>query len=223
MAMQRKTVWGNKVSGSGRTFLVLLALVVLPSAPLWAQADGAARLPDSLKRYVASKSTQPVEVIVHGTADEVNAVAARHGVRIKKRMSEGAVLLADSAQIESLSADVDHLSSDVVVRSFMSVTNTAIGADQVQAGLANLTPYTGAGIGVALIDSGIWTGHRALAGRVVFAKDFTTSGNDKRKTLTDTERTSAPSSPATLPIRRIRRFKGPFAASRRAPTSSACG
>ena len=68
-----------KASGSARSVLVVLALVIFPSAPLWAQADGAARLPDSLKRYVQSKSKQPVDVIVHGTADEVTAVAARHG------------------------------------------------------------------------------------------------------------------------------------------------
>ncbi len=35
-----------------------------------------------------------------------------------------------------------------------------------------MSPFTGAGIGIALIDSGVWTGHRSLAGRVVFAKDF---------------------------------------------------
>ena len=54
----------------------------------------------------------------------------------------------------------------------MSVTNAAIGADQVQAGLDGLPQFTGAGVGIALIDSGVWTGHRSLAGRVVFSKDF---------------------------------------------------
>src|SRR5512145_2011146 len=146
MAMRRKTVWGKTVWGN------VVAFVLLTSAPLWAEA----RLPESLQKHVASKSKQSLDVIVHGTADEVNAIAARHGLRIKKRMSDGAVLSADAAQIESLSAEVDHLSRDVDVKSFMSITNPAIGADQVQAGLANLSPYTGAGIGVALIDSGVW-------------------------------------------------------------------
>ena len=62
----------------------------------------------------------------------------------------------------------------------MSVTNAAIGADQVQAGLEGLSAFTGAGVGVALIDSGVWTGHRSLAGRVVFSKDFVS--DDRRQT-----------------------------------------
>ena len=79
-----------------------------------------------------------MDVIVHGSPEEVALIAARHGVRIKKLITEGAVLQAKAAQIESLSAEVDHLSRDVEVTSFMSVTNEATGADQVQAGLAGL-------------------------------------------------------------------------------------
>ena len=60
----------------------------------------------------------------------------------------------------------------------MSVSNAATGADQVQAGLEGLPKFTGAGIGIALIDSGVWTGHRSLAGRVVYSKDFVGDGRD---------------------------------------------
>ncbi len=65
----------------------------------------------------------------------MRALAARHGLRIKKTLIEGAVLQANGAGVEALAAEVDHLSRDVEVTSFMSVTNAAIGADQVQAGL----------------------------------------------------------------------------------------
>ena len=51
----------------------------------------------------------------------MRAIAARHGLRIKKTLSEGAVLQANAAGIEALAADVDHLSRDVEVTSFMSV------------------------------------------------------------------------------------------------------
>ena len=155
------------------------SLLVFPTAPLWAQA----RLSESLRKHVASKSAQTVDVIVHGSPDEIVTAAARHGLRVKKIFSEGAVLEASSAGIEALAADVDHLSRDVEVASFMSVTNAAIGADQVQAGLNGLDGLTGAGVGIALIDSGVWTGHRSLAGRVVFSKDFISgsgSGNTVR-------------------------------------------
>ncbi|HET9467129.1 MAG TPA: S8 family serine peptidase, partial [Vicinamibacterales bacterium] len=172
MTVRHKGVWGAQP----RWHMVLtlsLAFLLSTYAPLWAEA----RLSESLRKHVASKSAQPVDVIVHGTADEIRAIAARHGLRVTKVLAEGAVLQTSAAQLEALSADVDHLSRDVEVTSFMSVSNAAIGADQVQAGLAGLPAFTGAGIGVALIDSGIWTGHRSLAGRVVYAKDFVGDGS----------------------------------------------
>ena len=111
-----------------------------------------------------------------GPRMRVRSIAARQGLQITKMLSDSAVFRASAAEIEALAAEVDHISRDVEVKSFMSVTNAAIGADQVQAGLAGLSPFTGAGVGIALIDSGVWTGHRALAGRVVFAKDFVGDG-----------------------------------------------
>ena len=156
MVLHQKGVWG------------CVLLLLLSAAPVWAQA----RLPESLRKHVESKSVQTVDVIVHGTPDEVRALAARHGLRIKKTLSEGAVLVVNGAGVEALSADVDHLSRDVEVTPFMATTNAAIGADQVHAGLEGVSSFTGAGVGVAIIDSGVWAGHRSLAGRVVFAKDF---------------------------------------------------
>ncbi len=168
MTSRDKSVWGSKLTTA-------LAVVVFTSGPVWAQSD--ARLSESLRKHVSSKSAGKVDVIVCRTADEVSALAARHGLRIKKTMTNCAVIQATGAQIEALGAEVDYLSRDVDVTPFMSVTNEAIGADQVWAGVAGAPGFTGAGIGIALIDSGVWTGHRSLAGRVVFAKDFTGDGN----------------------------------------------
>ena len=147
-----KGVWGARPRWH-RALALSLGVLLLTSTPLLAQG----RLSNSLRKHVASNSTTTVDVIVHGSPDEIRAIAERHGLRIKKSLIEGAVLQADAAGIEALAADVDHLSSDIEVKSFMSVTNAAIGADQVQAGLAGLPQFTGAGIGVALIDSGVWT------------------------------------------------------------------
>ena len=93
MAPRQKSVWGIKP-------FFACALVLLVAAPVWAQA----RLPESLRKYVASSSTQPIDVIVHGSADELNAIAARHGLRIKKRLTEGAVLQGDAAGIGAVIA-----------------------------------------------------------------------------------------------------------------------
>ena len=89
MALLDKGVWGFNLGGSGA--LVCLSGLLLTSAPLCAQA----RLSDSLQKHVASKSAQTVDVIVHGSPDEIRAIAARHGLRIKKTLLEGAVLQAE--------------------------------------------------------------------------------------------------------------------------------
>ena len=156
MVLHQRGVWGCVV------------LLLFAAAPVWAQA----RLPESLRKHVESKSARPVDVIVHGSPDEVRALAARHGLRVKKTLSEGAVFEANAAGVEALAADVDHLSRDVEVTSFMAVTNAAIGADQVQAGLEGVSSFTGAGVGVAIVDSGVWAGHRSLAGRGGVRKGF---------------------------------------------------
>ena len=84
----------------------------------------------------------------------------------------------------------------------------------MQAGLAGLSQFTGAGIGVALIDSGVWTGHRSLAGRVVYSQRISlataTPGQRSVKTRTATARTSARPSRAARRIRRTRRLQTPF-------------
>ncbi len=171
MATQGKTVWGGRVAAS-----ILYAMVITIAVAPAASAQHGARLSDSLRRHVAANSTQKLDVIVHGTAAEIAALAERHHVQIKKMLTGGAVLSATGAAIGALSAEVDHLSRDVAVTSFMAVTDAAIGADQVQAGLAGLPGLTGRGVGIAFVDSGIWAEHRSLAGRVVASVDFVGDG-----------------------------------------------
>ena len=122
MTLLEKSVWGSK-SGA----VALTALALFSSAPVWAQA----RLSPSVQRHVDAKSAQAIDVIVHGSSDEIRSIARRRGLRLKKLLIEGAVFQTTAADIEALSADVDHLSADTEVTSFMSVTNAAIGADQV--------------------------------------------------------------------------------------------
>ena len=89
MAIRRKTVWGGRVAAFVRRAgpvgpaIAAVAIALVTAAPLWAQA----RLSESLRRHVASGSTQKIDVIVHGSADEIDALAARQHLRIKKRMS----------------------------------------------------------------------------------------------------------------------------------------
>ena len=152
-----------------------LALTLASTTWLCAPAEAAhrARIGADLERTLAAGS-QSIDVIVHGNRTEVDGLARRYNLRVRRYLKTGAVLDVNAGQLDALSQDVsvDHLSADVAVRSSSLVTES-IGADQVSAGVANVRPLSGAGIGIALIDSGIDRRHAALANRVVYTKDFT--------------------------------------------------
>src|SRR5438105_4705734 len=151
------------------------ALVVLSVFGLrGAQPEHHAHLSVDLQRHVARQAKDRARLVVHGDAATIDALAARHHVQVLRRLEHGAVLAADAAEIASLAADagVDHLSSDVPVRTWMSVSNLSTAADQTRAGVAGLlgigavAGVTGQGVGVAVLDSGIST-HPALSKKVV--------------------------------------------------------
>src|SRR5690606_38875449 len=114
-------------------------------------------------------------VIVSGTPAQIDAIAMRHGVRVRRRLQAGAVLDVPAGRLAGLAEDpaVDQMAADQVVRSHMAVTNATIGADLVQSGqLTGGRGLTGTGIGVAVIDSGV-ANVPALRGRIVANVDFT--------------------------------------------------
>ena len=104
------------------------------AAPSYAQHR--ARLSADLADHLAFGS-QSIDVIVHGDAAQVDAIAARYNLVVARRMKSGAVLRVNAGQLDALDKDVDidHLSGDLPIRSSMATTNVAIGADQVWAGI----------------------------------------------------------------------------------------
>ncbi|MEQ1730678.1 MAG: S8 family peptidase, partial [Vicinamibacterales bacterium] len=152
------------------------AFALTLSSTMWlgapAEAAHRARLGADLERTLAAGS-QSIDVIVHGNRAEVDTLARRYNLRVRRHLKSGAVLAVNAGQLDALSRDeaVDHLSADVAVRS-SSLATESIGADQVLAGVANIRPLSGTGIGVALIDSGVDVRHSALANRVIYTKDF---------------------------------------------------
>ena len=160
--------------------LVAVALLATCSLELEAagpRGAGRARLSRDLADRLGSGRSRAVRVIVSGDDARIERLAARHGARIAKRLEGAAVLEIAERTLDAMSDDEEtaHLSGDVPVQRLMSVTTEAIGADQAWQGrVAGLDGYTGRGIGVAVIDSGI-AAHRALRGRVVAAMDFTDS------------------------------------------------
>ena len=147
--------------------LVLAASTALLAAP-------PERLSQDLKAALERGSADRFDVIVQGSAAEVDAAASRYG-ELKKRLRTGAVLGVSRAALAAMAGDASlgHVAGDAPVQSMMAVENEAVGADQVQAGaIAGVQALTGRGVGVALLDSGV-SAHAALRGQVTAAFNFT--------------------------------------------------
>src|ERR1700730_17476068 len=154
-------------------FTVLVLTSVAASTPAFA-AGHRARMSAALVDQLPAGSPS-IDVVVHRTRAEVDALAQRYNVRVKRYMKSGVVFRVTAGQLSALQQDetMDHLSADVPIHSIADVTAQTIGADQVWAGSERLPPLSGRGVGVALIDSGVDTRHAALRNRVAFTKDFT--------------------------------------------------
>ena len=131
------------------------------------------KLSSDLISFEARKSNARARVIVRGSRMEIEALASRLGVGVARWLGDSAVLLANSSQITALAAEQDVLSGDVPVMPFMDVSVSSTAADQVREGqrglllgIGAIPGVTGAGITVAVVDSGI-SAHPALTGKVI--------------------------------------------------------
>src|SRR5262245_6920375 len=140
------------------TAAVAFLLVSVTSADA---RDHRAHLSADLQKHLDAGDSGPSTVILSGTSDQISLIAARHGLRIRRLLTGGAVVDVPAGALDALAADADvpPVSGDHVTQGQMSVTDTSIGADQVWAGLglnAGLNqPITGRNVGVAVLDSGI--------------------------------------------------------------------
>jgi serine protease AprX len=163
-----------------RKLIVLLVVCAAAVAAAMAprgttQLRQRASLSDDLRAFQAAHSTKAVRVIAHGTEDHVRVVAARHGLSVVRVLNGASVLEATSPQIEALRDEpgIEHLSGDLPVADFMSVSKQATLANQVYAGkaggllgLGGISGLTGQGVVVAVLDSGM-ASHKALGGKVI--------------------------------------------------------
>src|SRR5688572_22148565 len=101
-----------------------VVLVVLLQHPLAGSADAGprrARLSADLSAHLAAGSGE-IDVIVSGSVEKIDRLAARHGLRIKKTLSSGAVFTVSRQSLDALSQDLDveTLSGNSTVRSAMA-------------------------------------------------------------------------------------------------------
>ncbi|HYY41902.1 MAG TPA: S8 family serine peptidase, partial [Pyrinomonadaceae bacterium] len=120
--------------------------------------------------------------------EELHTLLVRNGVTVSERLGQlGAMKVEVPAKaIEELAASglTRHLSPDRSISMLGHVTATT-GADLVRTPpsgsllsmLLGSTAINGVGVGIAVLDSGIDSGHRSFAGgRITYKRDFTTEG-----------------------------------------------
>ncbi|HKE88381.1 MAG TPA: S8 family serine peptidase, partial [Vicinamibacterales bacterium] len=153
-----------------------LSVGVAAAFPAEARAQHRARVSRDLAEKLGSGDTAATSVILTGSQQRIDRIAARNGLRIHKRLQTGAVVDVPAGALAALAADVEveAVSSNQVVEANDDVTNQTIGADLVQAGgwAPGAPALTGEGIGVAVIDSGV-ANMPELRGRIVVSRDFT--------------------------------------------------
>ncbi|HMF56398.1 MAG TPA: hypothetical protein VK619_08650, partial [Pyrinomonadaceae bacterium] len=147
------------------------------------------RVSDDLREMVASVSSpnERINVIMQVNdvrSAELLATLKRDGVLVNNSLAQlGTLKLSVPARaIEGLASSglANYLSPDRQLESFGHITATT-GTDLVrsQQGVSILgllpTSFTldGSGVGIAVLDSGMDTGHRAFNSRIVYSLDFT--------------------------------------------------
>jgi len=171
------------VSPAARLALTSLAILVAAASGVAGRGPShRAHLSDDLLRHEVRHTSSRTRVIIHGSTEEVAALAARYHLDVARWLADGAVLRANSSEIAALAADtaIEHLSGDPLVAPAMSVSTASMAVDKTRAGSGGLLGIlavpgvTGQGIVVAVVDSGI-TAHLALAKKVIASVSFVTN------------------------------------------------
>jgi serine protease AprX len=151
-----------------------VSLAVVAAALLsWPLATHGQR-PPSVSPDLHDVRSERVRVIVQADVPGLKSVRGRLFRALRRELDGAAALDLTRAEYEALKRDssVAHISKDLPVVADMAITNKVTRADTVWQGTSGLlglggTPgYQGAGIGVAVIDSGI-SPHSAIGSRVV--------------------------------------------------------
>src|SRR5687767_15020715 len=155
-----------------RRLVAVASLMAIVAANDAAAQGRHARLSEDLAQKLAAGDSRATSVILSGSQTKVDELAARHGLRVTRRVNGGAVVDVPAGALAGLAQDgeVDQLSSNSVVRSMMAVTNESIGAALLHGTGMGARALIGRGIGVAVIDSGV-ARLPELSGQVVASVD----------------------------------------------------
>ena len=165
-----------------RRLMLRLSVVLIAMCTSWPATPQAQRggptLSDDLRAPHAHG--ERVRVIVQGAEPALGSLRSRLRGLVRRDLGSGLALDLSRGELEKLSRDgsVSHISGDVPVAADMAITNRITRASELwegtSGGLLGLfrTPgYTGEGIGIAVVDSGI-SSHAAIGSRVVARANF---------------------------------------------------
>jgi serine protease AprX len=161
----KKAVWGIRGSGSVVRITLALCFLALAAAPLYAGSDGTGQGKfDPVLTDLVSKGTpgrSRVIVILKPGAD-ASADITRLGGNILRRLSliNGQAVELSNGQLKNLAASpaVQSIHVDRSMRAHLNRAAVTIGARAVQEDMG----FDGAGVGVAIIDSGVTSWHDDL-------------------------------------------------------------
>lgn len=163
-----------------RIALLLVALVCIGTT--WPATPQAQRRGPTISADLKAHRAQGdrIRVIVQSEMSALASLRGRVGGLLRRDLGDSLALELTQQQFEALSKDgsLSHISGDLPVTADMALTNKITKAADVWKGtsggllgLGGTAGYTGAGIGVAVLDSGI-APHSAIGTRVVARANF---------------------------------------------------
>ena len=171
------------------------------ATPSLASAQHKAKLSRGLASNISEGSPETQKALVELPQSEVDRLVSQYGIRIEQRLAMGALISGRVAQFAAIAGDpaVRALADNDIVVGNLVVTTQTTGASLLWKGTnknGNFSGLTGAGIGVAVIDSGIDASHPtcAVGSRSRWISPVT-------KAATPTATATARTSPASLAVR----------------------
>ena len=156
--------------------ILAIAGVCVATSPAFAQHR--ARLSRGLMSQVRD-GRPDMRVLYEGPKAEADRLAKEYGLKVARHFNGLAVLTGTSAQFDAVASDpnVHSMTDDGRVQGTMATTTVSTGASQLWGrGPRNYGGLTGAGITVAVIDSGVDRHHPDVAPSLMLEKDFTGTG-----------------------------------------------
>ncbi|HEY0079992.1 MAG TPA: S8 family serine peptidase [Pyrinomonadaceae bacterium] len=169
----------------GLIFSLSITLLVAGRSPLVGQASAQLvqtkqKVSDDLREKLKSSSGERVNVVIQAKGDwtsTLDSALSSNGGSVRRSFqnfnARAVSLPAGAVDAMANRSDVKYVSLDRSVKLLGHLSLTT-GADAAR--IMGGSKYDGTGIGIVVMDSGMYTNHASFNGRVVYSQDFTGEG-----------------------------------------------